>query len=248
VTAPTALLLLGAGFAAGLAGTVAGLASLFSYPALLVAGLPPIAANVTNTVALTATSIGAAAGSRPELAGRGPTLRRLAPMTALGGAVGAGLLLLTPSGAFEVVVPGLVAAASVVLLAAPRLRRAAERRALGGRALTAGLFAVMIYAGYFGAAAGVLILALLLVGLPVTVLQGNALKNVLLGLANAVATVGFALAAPVHWVAALPLAVGALAGARLGPVVARRLPETALRIGIGVAGLGLAVVLAVRAA
>jgi uncharacterized membrane protein YfcA len=247
MTAPTALLLLGAGFAAGLVGTVAGLASLFSYPALLVAGLPPLAANVTNTVALTATSVGAAAGSRPELTGHWPTVRRLAPVTALGGAAGAGLLLLTPPGAFEVVVPGLVAAASIVLLAAPRLRRAAQSHALGGWVLGAGLFGVAVYAGYFGAAAGVVILALLLVGLPVTVLQGNALKNVLLGLANAVAAVGFAVAAPVHWPAVLPIAVGLLVGSRLGPAVARRLPETALRIGIGIAGLGLAVVLAVRA-
>jgi uncharacterized membrane protein YfcA len=247
VTVPTALLLVGAGFAAGLSGTVAGLASLFSYPALLAAGLPPLAANVTNTVALTATSVGAAAGSRPELVGQGPTLWRLAPLTALGGAAGAALLLLTPPGAFEAVVPALVAAASVVLLMAPRLRRAAERQALGGRALGASLLAVAVYGGYFGAAAGVLMLALLLVGLPVSLLQGNALKNVLLGLANGVAAVGFALTGPVHWPAVAPMALGLLAGARLGPVVARRLPETALRIGIGVAGLGLAAVLAVRA-
>jgi hypothetical protein len=249
VSGPTALLLVAAGFAAGLCGTVAGLASLFSYPALLAAGLPPLAANVTNTVALTASSVGATAGSRAELAGQGPLLRRYAPVVLLGGASGAGLLLLTPPGTFAVIVPVLIAGASVVLLLQPRIRRAAERRSAERRARTgprfaAGLFAVAAYGGYFGAAAGVLLLALLLVGLPVTLLQGNALKNVLLGAANAVAAAGFAVVGPVHWAAVLPMAVGLLVGARLGPPVARRLPATGLRIGIAVAGLGLAAALA----
>ena len=254
----TVLLLVVAGFAAGLSGSLAGLASLFSYPALLAAGLAPVAANVTNTVALTVTAIGSVAGSRRELAGQGPTVRRLAAPVVLGGAAGAALLLLTPGDAFEVVVPVLVAAASVVLLLQPRVRAAAERRAARssgpatrpgrpGRSTVAALFAVAVYGGYFGAAAGVLLLALLLVGLPVTLLQGNALKNVLLGLANATAAVGFTLVGPVDWRAAAPLAAGLLVGSRLGPALARRLPETALRIGIGVAGLGLAAVLAARA-
>jgi uncharacterized membrane protein YfcA len=92
-----------------------------------------------------------------------------------------------------------------------------------------------------------MLLALLLVALPVSLLQGNAIKNVLLGLSNAVAAVGFAFFAPVDWWAVLPLALGALVGSRLGPVVARHLPETALRVGIALAGLALAVVLAVDA-
>ena len=248
VTLPVALLLVVAGFAAGLTGTVAGLASLFSYPALLAAGLPPLAANVTNTVALTATSVGAALGSRTELTGQRPTVRRFAVVVLLGGATGAALLLLAPPGVFEAVVPWLIAAASVVLLLQPRIRRAAERRTVDPRrdhlTTTIGLFAVSVYGGYFGAAAGVLMLALLLVGLPVSLLQGNALKNVLLGVANGVAAIGFALAGPVDWAAVAPLAVGFLAGSGIGPAVARRLPATGLRIGIGVAGLGLAAALA----
>lgn len=254
MTWPTALLLVAAGFAAGLSGTIAGLASLFSYPALLAAGLPPVPANVTNTVALTVNTVGAVAGSRPELTGQGPTVRRLAVPVVLGGAVGAALLLLTPSAAFEAIVPVLVGAASVVLLIQPWVRAAAERRAEAragsdsldgaGRGTAVGLFLIAIYGGYFGAAAGVLMLALLLVGLPVTLLQGNALKNLLLGLANTAAAIGFALVGPVDWAAAGPMAAGLLVGSRLGPVVARALPATPLRIGIGIAGLGLAVALA----
>jgi hypothetical protein len=248
VTLPTALLLVGAGFAAGLSGTVAGLASLFSYPALLAAGLPPVPANVTNTVALTVNTVGAVAGSRPELAGQAATVRRLALPVVLGGAVGAALLLLTPSEAFEAVVPVLVGAAAVVLLVQPRIRAFAQRRAATrrdtGRGVGVGLFVIAIYGGYFGAAAGVLMLAALLVGLPVSLLQGNALKNLLLGLANAAAAIGFALVGPVDWAAAGAMAAGLLVGSRLGPAVARAVPATPLRIGIGVAGLGLAVALA----
>ncbi|MBV9920026.1 MAG: sulfite exporter TauE/SafE family protein [Pseudonocardia sp.] len=230
---------------------MAGLASLFSYPALLAAGLPAVAANVTNTVALTVTSVGAAAGSRPELTGQWPTVRRFAALTALGGALGAALLLITPPGAFEKVVPVLIGGAGAVLLFQPQLRAAVLRKAgedhRGGPVVLAGILAVAVYGGYFGAAAGVLLLALLLVALPVSMLQGNAIKNVLLGVSNAIAAIGFALFAPVDWWAVLPLAAGALLGARLGPVVARHLPPTALRIGIALAGLGLAVVLAVQA-
>jgi uncharacterized membrane protein YfcA len=250
VTLAAALLLVAAGFAAGLTGTIAGLASLFSYPALLAVGLPPVPANVTNTVALTVNTIGAVAGSRPELAGQGRAVRRLALPVLLGGATGAALLLLTPSEAFEAIVPVLVGAASVVLLVQPRIRAAAELRAAArgaggsGRHVAVGLFAIAIYGGYFGAAAGVLMLALLLVGLPVTLLQGNALKNLLLGLANIAAAIGFAFLGPVDWAAAGALAAGLLVGSRLGPVVARALPATPLRIGIGIAGLGLAVALA----
>jgi uncharacterized membrane protein YfcA len=109
------------------------------------------------------------------------------------------------------------------------------------------VLAVSVYGGYFGAAAGVLMLALLLIGLPVSLLQGNALKTVLLGLANAVAAVGFAVFGPVEWWAVLPLAAGLLVGAWSGPALARRLPTGLLRTGIALAGLGLAVSLAAQA-
>jgi uncharacterized protein len=245
----TVLLLVAAGIAAGLAGSMAGLASLFSYPALLAVGLPATAANVTNTVALAFSTAGAAAGSRPELAGQGATVARLALVCVPGGALGAALLLLTPPGVFEAIVPVLVAAASLVLLLQPRLRPAARAGADATRPtwrVLAGVLAVSVYGGYFGAAAGVLMLALFLLGLPVTLLQGNALKTVLLGLANLVAALGFAVFGPVEWWAVPPMAAGLLVGAWCGPWLARRLPTGVLRTGIAVAGLGLAVSLAVR--
>jgi hypothetical protein len=220
--------------------------------------MPATAANVTNTVALAFSTVGQVLGSRPELTGQVPVLRRLAPLTVLGGAAGAGLLLVTPPGVFERIVPFLVGGAALVLLLQPRIRAAAARRAerrTGGRGaddrpgpvVLAGILAVAVYGGYFGAAAGVLMLALLLVGLPVSLARGNALKAVLLGVANAVAAVGFVLLGPVQWWAVWPLALGVFLGGLLGPAVVRRLPAGPLRVGIALAGLGLAVSLAVDA-
>jgi uncharacterized membrane protein YfcA len=245
----TFLLLVGAGVAAGLSGSMAGLASLFSYPALLAAGIPATAANVTNTVALAFSSLGSTAGSRPELTGQGPAVRRFALLAVGGGAAGAGLLLVTPDGLFQRVVPFLVGGASLALLLQPLIKSAAVTASSQrtSPAVIAGIVAVSVYGGYFGAAAGVLMLALLLVGLPVSLLQGNALKNVLLGLANGIAAIGFAVFGPVQWWAVLPLAIGLLVGGVTGPALARRLPTSVLRVGIALAGLVLAAVLGVQA-
>lgn len=265
-----ALLLVLAGVGAGLAGSMAGLASLVSFPALLAVGLAPVAANVTNTVALVGSSLGAAAGSRPELVGQWRRVSRLAPAVAVGGLVGAGLLLLGPATAFEAVVPYLVAASALLLLAQEWAGRVAARRASrtgeesrrhigtqdagrgtregAGTAATLGLGAVSVYSGYFGAGSGVVVLAVLGAVFPGdTPHRLNATKNVLLGVANGVAAVVFAVSGPVVWLAALPLALGFLAGGRAGPVLLRRVPRHLLRVAIGIAGLGLAVQLWLQA-
>jgi uncharacterized protein len=246
------LLLVLAGVGAGLTGSIAGLASLVSYPALLATGLPPVTANVTNTVALVLTSVGSVSASRPELAGQGRRLVPLAVAGVLGGAAGAALLLVTPAEAFERLVPVLIGAAALaILLQRPPRELAAEgRRAHGPRDpwwLVAATGAVAVYGGYFGAAAGVLLLALVLLGTGEGLPRSNAVKNVVLGSANAVAALGFVLLSPVAWGAALPLALGCLVGGRLGPRVVRRVPQTALRRLIALAGLALAAVLAVDA-
>jgi hypothetical protein len=239
------VLLVLAGVAAGLVGSVAGLASLFSYPALLATGLPPLTANVTNTVALVLNSVGSVSASRPELTGQRRRVLRLGAAAVLGGLTGAALLLLTPSDAFEKLVPFLIAGASAaILVQRPPRELAAEGARHPHRdhwSLPLGTFAVSIYGGYFGAAAGVLMLAMFLLVTGEGVPRGNALKNVVLGLANAVAALGYAVLADVAWLAALPLAIGFFVGGRLGPRVVRRVPQTLLRRLIAVAGLGLAV-------
>ena len=240
------VLLVCAGLVGGLTGSIAGLASLVSYPALLAVGLGPIGANVTNTVALVFSTIGSTLGSRPELAGQARRLRPLAVAALAGGATGATLLLLTPSDVFERLAPWLIGVASLTILVRPRAHPE-HRRPGAGAGLIAGVFAIAVYGGYFGAAAGVMVLALMLAATGETLARSNAFKNVVLGVANAAAAVGFALLGPVHWGAAAPLALGLLAGGRLGPVVVRRADATALRVLIGLAGLALAVKLGVDA-
>jgi uncharacterized membrane protein YfcA len=222
---------------------------LFSYPALLAVGLPPTVANQTNTIALASASIGSIAGSRPELRGQRARVLRLLPLTVLGGVIGGALVLVTPSGTFALIVPFLVGGASLVLLRPPRPATPGTARADGraGPATVLGAIAIGIYSGYFGAAAGVLMLALLSRLLADTLVRVNAVKNVLLGASNAVAAVGFIVLGHVVWSAAIPLAAGLLVGNYTGPAIARRLPPTVLRVGIAVAGLVLAVVLFVDA-
>jgi uncharacterized protein len=247
--------LLLAGVGAGLTGSIAGLASLISYPALLLTGVPPVMANMTNTVSMSLLSVGSVSASRPELAGQGRRLLPLSIAGLLGGVAGAALLFLTPSDAFERIVPALIAAASVaMLLSRPPVQLAVEG-ALEQRAaprrdpwwLALATFAVSVYGGYFGAAAGVLMLAMFLLttgeGLP----RGNALRNAVLGVANGVAAIGFVVLGDVAWAAALPLALGLFVGGRLGPGIVRRARQTLLRRLIALAGLGLAVHLAVQA-
>jgi len=243
--------LVAAGIVGGLTGSIAGLASLATYPALLAVGLPPVTANVTNTVALVFTGVGSVLGSRPELKGQGPRLKALAPVAVVGGASALALLLSTPAGGFEKLVPVLLGVASLTILL-PRRRTVASgdepprsRRQL--LAQGGAIFLIAIYAGYFGAAAGVLMLALLLRTMRSTLPRANAAKNVILGIANAVAALAFVFLAPVQWSAAIPLGIGCLIGSRIGPSVVRWAPAVLLRVLIGAAGLALALRLGIQA-
>jgi uncharacterized membrane protein YfcA len=239
--------LVAAGIGGGLIGSVAGLASLVTYPALLAIGLSPVTANVTNTVALVFVAVGSVSASRPELRGQGPVVRPLAVAGGLGGAAGSVLLLVTPRDAFGFVVPWLVALGSLSMLAPRRLVETPVHGRHGGRLLLPGVALVAVYGGYFGAGAGVMLLALFLRATDEELPRANALKNVVLGLANAVAAVAFVLFGPVHWSAVVPLGIGLFVGGRLGPVVVRRAPPAGLRVAIAVAGLGLAVKLGLDA-
>lgn len=235
--------LLAVGVVAGVVSTVVSLASIVSYPALLAFGLQPLAANVTNTVALVFTAVGAAAGSRPELHGQGSLVLRLGWITALGGATGAALLLLTPSRTFEMIAPFLIALASVLLVRPPGTRPDGDH----GLLTRVALFAVAGYIGYFGAAGGILMFAVLTAIMDQAPARVNAVKNVVSGLADCVAAVGFALFGPVEWWAVAPLAAGFLVGGWLGPAIARRLPGRSLRYLAAACGLAVAVKLGIDA-
>ena len=245
MTLPAFVLLVVAGFFTGLVGFVTGMASIVSYPALLAAGLPPVTANVTNTVAMVAVGVGSTANSGKELSKRGSELVRWAVLSAFGGVVGAIVLLVAPADTFEIVVPYLVAAASIGLLLQPKFR-ALVGDASFPRLLPVSIFLIAVYGGYFGAGAGVIFLSLILICTAETVWAASILKSFLLGIANLVAAVGFAIFGPVHWIAALALAIGALVGGWCGPPVVKVIPPLVLRLVIGICGLGLAVWLAVH--
>jgi len=232
-------------------GYVTGLASLVSYPALLAFGLNPLAANVTNTVALVASGIGSFAKSGRELTSGdgGRSLAKSAVVALVGGAVGAALLLLAPADTFDYAVPYLVALAAIAMLTQPWLRRVIDRGAdrESDRPIlwAVGVFVVSIYGGYFGAGAGVIFVALALLLTDLPLWKSVLLKSALLGVANAVAAVAFMFFGPVDWTAALAMGVGCLLGGWMGPPLVARLPAEPLRIAIGLAGLGLAVWLGV---
>ncbi len=243
-------LLVLAGIAAGLCGSVAGLASLVSYPALLAFGLPPLVANVTNTTAMVGTAAGSIGGSRPELTGQGRRVGALVAQTFIGGLLGAVLLLSLPAEVFEAIVPGLVALGSILLLARDRirawaLRRDAARGVPGPRWIgTVLMVLVGVYGGYFGAGVGVIALAILAARTSEPIAITNAVKNVATGTSNLAAVLVFVVVADVDWTAALLLGAGAVVGAACGPWVVRRVPEKPFRIAVAIAGLGLAVSLA----
>jgi uncharacterized protein len=244
MTAAGTALLLGAGAVAGIVGSAGGTASLISYPALLAVGIPPLAANVTNAVAFVAAWPGSALGSRPELRGQGPWLRRWAPLAVAGSAAGAALLLFTPAGIFDRVVPFLLAFAALALLLQPKVAAWLAGRPASSSSrllLPSGLAVTSAYDGYWGAGAGVMTLALLMITTEPDLPRSNALKNMLLGVADVTCCVVFILFWRVDWAAAAPMAAGVLAGSVIGPSLTRHIPGHILRIIVALAGLGFAI-------
>ena len=239
---PECLLVLVAGAFAGTINTVVGSGTLVTFPVLLAVGYSPVVANVSNTLGLVPGSVSGAIGYREELAGQRTRVLTLGSASVLGGIVGAILLLSLPPDAFEAIVPVLIALALILVIVQPRLSRMlAERRERvrphGGPLLWTGVFGSGIYGGYFGAAQGVILLALTGIAIPEDLQRLNALKNVLAALVNGVAAVIFIFFASVAWLPAVLLAVGSAAGGQLGAKVGRRLSPPVLRGLIVVVGI-----------
>ena len=239
-----AVLIVAAGLAAGMMNTIVGSGSLITFPALLALGYPPLIANVSNNVGLVPGSISGAWGYRRELVGTAPVLRRLLPWCFAGAGLGATLLLVLPATVFRSVVVVLIALAVLLVIVQPRLAARLRDRAplqspSRGRttALALGLFGASVYGGYFGAAQGVIYLALLSLLLVDDMQVANAIKNVLAAVVNGVAAVVFIAVAHPDWAVVGLIALGAVIGGQLGAKVGRRLPPTALRGVIVVVGV-----------
>jgi uncharacterized membrane protein YfcA len=239
--------LLVAGLLAGGVNAVAGGGSLLVFPALLAVGFPPLAANVTNSVAQWPGYLGIVAGARRDLHGQRRRILLTSAVAVAGAAIGCVLLLVLPGSVFDAVVPGLVIAASVVMALGPWIRRRIGTPQAGSpdrnARLLPSVFVAAIYGGYFGGALGVILIATLSLSVGDDLRRVNALKG-LLSLVIATVTVAiFAFGAPVDWLAVALLAPTTLIGGFLGAKVAQRLPENVLRWAVVVLGIAVGIAL-----
>jgi uncharacterized protein len=243
VTPVQAVAIVLAGLAAGTINTIVGSGSLITFPTLLAFGYSPVVANVSNTIGLVPGSISGAIGYRRELSGQRARSIRLGVVAILGGLTGGVLLIALPESAFGRIVPILILFAVALVAVQPRLSRAmATRRRADAREHPVALFVTVyltgIYGGYFGAAQGVILIALLGIFLTDDLQRLNALKNVLAAFINAAAAVLF-IVAPllpglgglprVDWSVGVLLAIGSIAGGQLGAFVGRRISPLLLR-------------------
>ena len=238
------LLLLLVGFVAGNVNTIVGSGSLLTFPTLIALGYPPLLANVSNTVGLAPGSVSGAVGYRRELTGQRRRVARLGVIAGAGGGLGAALLLALPATTFERIVPVLILAACGLVIVQPRLSawvrsRAEATHARGGShpVLPLAITGTSIYGGYFGAAQGVILMAVLGVLVDDDLQRLNALKNALTAVVNVTAALVFVLTTTVAWDAALLLAAGSIVGGQTGARVGRRIDPTLLRVAIVTVGL-----------
>lgn len=240
-------LLVLAGFLSGVFNAVAGGGSLLLFPALLATGMPPLIANVTNSVAQGPGFIGAAVGQRRDLFGQRRRVLLTSAAAIVGSVIGCALLLALPGSVFDVVVPALVGLSALLMALQNQIRRwlgnsesdAPDRTVL----LTVGIFFAAVYGGYFAGARSVIFIAILMLAATDPMRRLNALKNWLGLIGSAATLVVLALLAPVDWWAALALVPTTLVGGYVGGKLAQRLPATALRYTIVVIAAGVAVYL-----
>jgi uncharacterized protein len=231
---------------AGAINSMAGGGTLISFPALIWTGIPSVAANATNTVALCPGSLGSLWGYRRELAGLDRRLYALAVPSLVGGIAGAMLLARTPTAVFDRLVPVLILFATILFMAQEPIQRRFNRQ--GGHDARSHWLAwamvyqllVGLYGGYFGAGIGILMLAALSIMGHSDIHQMNALKSLLALCMNGVAAVYFAFSGLVFWPDALVMAVGAIAGGIGGARLARRMGRTAVRRIVVVTGFAMA--------
>jgi uncharacterized membrane protein YfcA len=246
------LVLLLAGFAASVVNALAGGGSLITFPTLVAVGLAPVAANVTNSLGVSPGYVASVVGSRRDLAdlarrrGRG-SLLMLLPTAIAGTSLGATLLLATSEHTFELVVPFLVLGATAMLAFQQRLRAIVGHGRDHRVALHLVVFTACVYGGYFGAAMGVMLVALLGLVLDESLRHVSALKNAISAVSGLTTVVAFSLFGPVDWAAVAVLVPATIAGGYSGSRLVTRLPGPLLRALIVTVGTVVGIVLLVRA-
>ncbi len=237
------VLVLMAGIGAGTINTIVGSGTLITFPVLVLLGVPPLTANVSNTIGLVPGAVSGTIGYRRELRGQGTRLWWLGAAGLAGGLTGAVALLALPSAAFDAVVPALIVLALVAVVVQPRV---AARVATRPRTstddrprwwLVLGVYLTGIYGGYFGAAQGVLLLALLGMAIAEDLQRLNGTKNLVAALVNGIAALLFVVVAEPDWRVVVLVAIGSTIGGQVGSRVGRRLSPTVLRVVIVVVGL-----------
>ncbi|MCK5891878.1 sulfite exporter TauE/SafE family protein [Aeromicrobium sp.] len=247
------LLVVLAGLGAGIATSSIGVASLVSFPVLIAIGVPPVAASSSNTVGLVPAGVSGTFAYRRELAGRRRLVAAVMVLSGASAVAGALLLLRLPSDVFESLVPWLIVFACTLVAAQPRVSAFLRRRAAaaGGQAqadrtaitppLAAGTAACGVYGGYFGAGQGVMLIAILALGLDLPLAVISALRTIAVFASNIVATLIFLFIAPLDWHVIALLAAGSVVGGWIGAQIGRHLPAPALRALVVVAGVAVAV-------
>lgn len=238
-----------AALAAGAVNALAGGGTLLSFPALIALGLPPLTANVTNTVALVPGYVGGTWACRADLDGQRRRIRVFIPVAAAGGLIGGLLLLVSPDRVFELLVPVLLLAAVVILALGDRVSQrvaaAVSRRASGREHLALpalGILGAAIYGGYFGGGLGIIVLAVLGAVVVDSLHRINALKQLVSLSANGTAALLFVFSDRVVWSVAVVMLVGAIIGGFLGGRLAGRLPARYLRRVVLAIGIVVAIV------
>ncbi|AQW21022.1 anion permease [Lentilactobacillus curieae] len=237
------IVLFPAGILAGIMSSTTGMASLVSYPALLAVGVPPVFANVTNTTALVLAGAGATVSSQKELKHHYGDLMKVMPLTLLGSILGAILLLEQPADTFEKVVPFFVLAAGLILAFPPSAASLEARQGSKWRSFGFDLLIIVVgaYTGYFGAAGGVMLLALLSRSGKYKFTTYNALKNVSLGASNLLAAIIYAFKSHIYWILVIPLAIGFFVGGFIGPRIVRLIPERLMKGIVVIGAIGLSI-------
>jgi hypothetical protein len=241
------LVLAAAGVGAGIVNAIAGGGSMLTFPVLVATGLPALTANCSNCIAQTPGYVTVVLGYRPELRGQGPRFRSLAPAALVGAVLGVIALRAGSAATFDAIVPVLILAACALLVVQPHVADlAARRHGTRGHGIALQVLVALggAYGAYFGAAVGVLLLAIFASLIPDDLQRLNAMNRALVLLVTVLAASVYAVLGPVDWVAVAVLAPTTLVGGALGVRVARSVSTKVLRILVVVLGVAAAAALA----